>query len=516
MSRKYPVRSSQLIAPFGVGAMIVKKGISLIVAGCDSWFPVGEDAAGGNAFSSASTDNRFFDESEFVIREHRLEARLGVKGFRVPPDYRESRRNGNGRVIVPNSDLTVPVLRFPQWHFCARCGLMEFLPLTHEGKAFCKACREENFHIELAQMSFVAICERGHMQDLPWREWSHRSHRPSCNGQLYYVRSGSGTLAGQKVKCACGAARSLLNVDKANYSDTYLSFYLSKSEGIFFCRGHRPWLGETVDSNCNAYLRGNPRNAGNVWFPQTVSAINLPQTGEEHSANLLEFLRRPDVTAKIKALNDIGEKNTGGLLKIIYPSALNGYDAAQIEAALLAGEGDSNRSEPIPRQTVSIVNPETGNVTNGRLQTVTNGETSEEEFRYPEYMVLREDQDEETLIARRISLVSQASTLPTFFSRLVQIHRLRETRAFTGFSRIFSDNALPLEERKAMLRASRLGNAPSAPFSDGQQEKMFSSDWLPANTVYGEGIYLELNRDRLSEWLARNGKERDLKRPPFS
>ena len=503
MSRKNPIRSSQLVMPAGVGAMISVKGKSLIVAGLDSWFPetkrnlVARTGGGNRSFIAVADDGGLFDESEFVVREPRLEARLAVGGFRRPPDYRESRW---GEPPAPNFELTVSVLRFPQWNFCARCGLMEHLPLTHDGKVFCRACRDENFFVELVQMSFVAICERGHVQDFPYREWVHRRHRPACDQNLYYVRTGSRTMAGQKIKCACGAARSLLNIDKANYSDTHLSFYLSPKDGIFFCRGHRPWVGEVVDGECTAYLRGNPRNAGNVWFPQTMSAINLPQAEEEQDLDplLREFCARADVRNTVGGFSAIDEKYVPALLRVDYPEPLAAYDDRQILKALEAiaadGGGDgggragSTERTPNADQTVSAANSGASRQSLPAPEPKTSGgEVSEADFRHQEFLVLRDSCDEDTLLARRIDLTGNLLGLATCFSRLVQVHRLRETRAFTGFSRIFSDNALPLEQSKAMLRH----------FSP-------TDDWLPATTVFGEGIYLELDQERVARWLEIN------------
>ena len=58
------------------------------------------------------------------ITEERLQARLGVTHFRLPPDYTES----PGRDIQ-NANQHIPFVRFPLWHYCPRRGAMERLPL---------------------------------------------------------------------------------------------------------------------------------------------------------------------------------------------------------------------------------------------------------------------------------------------------------------------------------------------------------------------------------------------------
>ncbi len=87
MSRKNPVRSSQIVSPYGIGGMILHKGISIIICGQDSWFP-SKEVTVNNFASGKNLEGHLYDESEFIIRESRLEMRLGVCDFRKPPDYR--------------------------------------------------------------------------------------------------------------------------------------------------------------------------------------------------------------------------------------------------------------------------------------------------------------------------------------------------------------------------------------------------------------------------------------------
>ena len=99
-----PIRRGQLISPFGVGAMVsFPRDEALMTAGLDAW----------TAFAKKQCP------ADWLIREERLEARLGVSHLRLPPDHRDS---GMG-VQFPNQD--VPFVRFPRWHYCHFCGGME-------------------------------------------------------------------------------------------------------------------------------------------------------------------------------------------------------------------------------------------------------------------------------------------------------------------------------------------------------------------------------------------------------
>src|SRR5947209_516745 len=138
---KNPIRRAQLIAPFGVGAMmVVKDGTSLISGGLDHWY---EYEYSGKISGTIST-------SEFRVEEWRLQRLLKVDHFRLPPDYRDVDEN------IPNKHLRVPFLRFPQWHFCPGCKRLYQLPLTARGKQKCQDCEGNGKKRFLAQVPFVA------------------------------------------------------------------------------------------------------------------------------------------------------------------------------------------------------------------------------------------------------------------------------------------------------------------------------------------------------------------------
>ncbi len=478
MNKYNPVRCAQVITSHGVGSLVIAKGgDSYVVAGLDAFYEPGKKSTA-------------VDESEFVISEPRLQRRLEVSHFRLPPDYRENRAG----VIVNNADLRIPVLRFPQWNVCPRCNKMEFLPLTKKDKPVCFFCRDaDGVIVHLAQIPFIALCELGHMQDFPWREWAHKQHQPACRGTLSYVRSGGSTLAGQKIKCECGASRSLYGIDRAWYAETYLTDNLSRKEGFYLCRAHRPWLGQTTDGKCDRHLRGNLRGAGNVYFSQTVSAIYLPGKEENENSDLLDFLGRAEVGEQIRSIKLLGYEEIGKFLSIFYRKFLANYSIAEITKAL---------SEIDVIQNPSVNAAAAGNETEQTEQTagaaaVTNAiTTDEDDFRFAEFQVLRESHDAQLLLTRRLELSSNHPLLVKNFSRLVLVHRMRETRVSTGFSRIFSDNLLPLKDRKEMMRRT-VSSAAAEEDSSGFGEK---NDWLLARTVFGEGIYLEINEEKLRAW----------------
>jgi hypothetical protein len=110
--------------------------------------------------------------------------------------------------------------------------------------------------------------------------------------------------------------------------------------------------------------------------------------------------------------------------------------------------------------------------------------TGNDVWRYPEFKLLRETPADDYLTATDPGL---HAGLTGIFSRVRSIETLRETRALRGFTRV-RDAGLKLTAGKRQLRRRQLQPG---------------HDWLPAYVVKGEGIYLELDSQRLESWEQR-------------
>lgn len=275
-----PIRRSQLITPFGVGAMrVTVDGVSVIIAGLDKWY-------------LNPNNGQPIQDSEFVVDDWRLKGRLHVNSLRLPPDYRDSFEAKN----TPCYRLTVPVLRFPTWYFCPICKRLTKQPSHIATKIKCTHPsykqtndRRQSKPCYMSQVPFVAICPKGHITDFPFNEWVHKSLHPTCQGSLKLFAFGGGSLKNQIIKCdVCGASRSLSGITGAHHDQddnevTTLSTTLSK-EGPFLCYGSRPWL-KDAGSCCGQQLRGALRGAGNVYFPKVESSIYIPSLEKSESTS---------------------------------------------------------------------------------------------------------------------------------------------------------------------------------------------------------------------------------------
>lgn len=454
---KGPIRRGQLIAPFGVGAMVVvKDGTSVIAAGLDHWY---EREGGANASSDV-------DEDEYKVEEWRLQKRLNVDHFRLPPDYRRRIRGHD----IPNSALTIPFLRFPTWHFCPFCKSLQQMFSSVKGHQNCKYCAEKKQRRTLFQVPFVAICDHGHIQDFPWREWVHKTAEPTCDRRMTLVATGGSSLADQIVTCDCGKKRSLAAIMMASPDgqESFLSKNLSESGEKYRCNGNKAWLGDGELEACERPLRGSLRNASNVYFARTVSAIYLPRASHGAPAELLELLKVPPISTFMAYVRSMGNEVTAQALKQVQSSWLKDYSEAEVAKAIGA-LSEGNVQEDLEQESADVV-------------------AAEIAFRRSEYEVLSVKQNQQELLTVCRPQTDYSNLLHGKISQVSLVHKLRETIVFAGFSRVFPDDGdggLSVEQHKWRLwrRAPERAKA-----------------WLPANVVFGEGLFIKFNEDALRLW----------------
>ncbi|WP_445186880.1 DrmB family protein [Pseudonocardia sp. Cha107L01] len=453
------IRRAQLVAPFGVGSMtVLSDGTGVVAAGLDHWFER----------SNGDTDR--IEEDEFDITEWRLEAALGVTGFRTPPDWR---RNAYGASDQPNLYLTVPFLRFPTWYFCRRCKHLSQLTLDYRETPRCGRCAQSGKKGPIiSQVPFVAICDYGHLQDFPFIEWVHRDVNPSCRGPLTLRGTGAASLAAQLVECtSCKARRTMARVTDGIPSrdnrpaSSFLSDNLAGGNELYACPGVSVWHGTAIGKGCGQPLRGSLRAAANVYYALVRSAIFLPQE-RDIDPKLFEILSTGDFGTFIRFFIDTRD-NAGHEAS---PAKLRLHKTAQ---RLLKPYTDTQVQEALDFISLEKVTEPAG---------APGEEWNEMSFREPEYKALTGTYDKPELKIKSPDRPYSGITGSHLYGmRLVE--RLRETRALYGFSRINADSAFGLTDRKLLLRQNGA-----------------SHDWLPAYVVNGEGILLRLHADRLREW----------------
>lgn len=428
-----PMRRAALVQTWGVGAIVpFPHDESLMIAGLDAW--------------------RYNKPEAFEIKDVRLMKRLGVKALRFPPDYRDN------NVDPENARLKIPAVRFPTWHYCPWCGFMRQATL-YEPQPVCKCpqwdkgrkCNPNTkYRKKMVSERFIVICKRGHVDDFPVAEWLHYDSGHTYNPESCVIRRSTGgssaALTGVFYECTCGAKRSLAGATTPGA--------LRRID--YHCSGRRPWLGDS-GSGCDCDIREDIRvvlrGATNVWFGDTRSSIRIPTEASTDDNRIKGLVDEYYDRVSHNIVDGVLSRGPVDML-----AQLMGVNADDLYAAFVARmnqmEGEVEVSETM----------------------------SEDDYRLAEYKVLRKSSgsDEQDFHSVSVPMEEYDESIRKYFSRISLVPKLRETRAFVGFSRLEPNNA-SIAEKKSQLR---LG----------------SENWLPAIEVSGEGIFFEFNQDFLEKW----------------
>ena len=466
------IRRSQLISKHGVGSIFPgTDGVSRLTAGLDKWFKHEYDENNNNV-----------NINDFKIKEWRLEKRLGVSHFRAPPDFRKFEYFLQNE---KNLDLKIPFLRFPTWHKCLKCLMMSRpsswgLHVKHIGNCTRKIQGKE-CKGSLEQVPFVIFCQSGHIEDFPWNEWVHRNHKPECDGKsLKYDdnKYKSGGLDSIDITClSCSKKgkppkkRSLKGITSSskNNESTELTDTLEKNFR-FKCSGAKTWLGAGVHEECNHPVRASLRSASNLYYSKTYSSIYLPSVENDILSEIIQIMsENAEIDNFLRDAKDFDIENEKILLKLLerFKDELNKFTKEDVLKALN-----------------ELSNSEENEIHSERVQ----GDEKDQEipFRRLEFTRLKSNNSSDELIIEKRDIEKYQKSFSNYFSSISLIKKLRETRVLYGFSRLFPDanKDKDLKQMQKMLR----------------KKVNKYEDWLPATKVFGEGIFLELNEDKVKIW----------------
>ena len=434
------MRRSALISPWGVGAIVpFVNDESLMIAGLDMW--------------------RYHTTAPFIIKDERLQKRLGVKELRWPPDFRDYDSDAE------NCNLKIPAVRFPRWNYCPFCGTMQKVgPYTIQPKCDAyqwphgrKCDASKRYRRSLIPERFVVVCPEGHIDDFPIAEWIHADSGHVYNEHTCRIRRSTGgtsaALTGVRYECSCGASKSIAGALRPG---------ALKSIG-YKCKGSKPWLGieEDLENPCKcedaSQLRVLQRGASNVWFADTRSSIYIPTEDETQTRRITEIVSK--------------------YFALVAHTRLNGevpFDL--VESIAVTERVDARTLYDAFKKKVDNIEG---------LPEVTQ-EMTEDEYRLAEYKMLTKSSGGDALDFHSVNypIRKYNSRFHKLFKSISLVKKLRETRAFVGFSRLQPNTSAKIEDKKAMLR---LGNG----------------SWLPAIEVYGEGIFFEFSSNELKKWAEK-------------
>lgn len=375
------------------------------------------------------------------IQEPRLERNLGVKYFYSAPPAEGDFHNRTG---------TIPSYLFPRYQVCsnAQCGTLsepsEQNFKRHEKRPvfLCQLCGGKT---PVNPAPFIVACPSGHMDDFPWRTFAHRGPT-ACKQPMQLMSLGkTGTVRDLEVKCKCGAKRSVGD-----------AFGEKKHKVVGVCSMKRPWLGPAnLDSQCSHADQAETlqRGATNSWFPVVKSALSIKDAATPVGKIMTKA--DPDIISEIYNADDL---DTYWKLLVKKLPELESYAN---ERPVILEYIFKNR---------------------GVIK------TDDTDLLLPEWEALRDPDGYSQ--GERSDFFSQKAEVPEklrdVVKSVVQVRKLLEVRALTGFTRI---------ESKGGPFGGGGEDVDIAPISRDQ-----NLEWLPAVEVRGEGLFFEFAGEALNDW----------------
>jgi hypothetical protein len=369
-------------------------------------------------------------------------------------------------------DLGVPARVFPQWFRCTGCDKLGLLPQfsysnthpyrTDEARFEHSPCygkagsQRRKRRSSAVPARYLVVCVNGHVEEFPYDWWVH--HGGSCpqaeNPELRMIDHQAGRGASASIVCDSCHARRGMNEAQGE----------SGRGKLPKCRGRHPHLGGFQPGGCGLETRLMLVGASNLWFPVTQSVIVMPESKTEHDRETADRLRRtvgeqltdfaavPHLLrgAYSKQLPELVEQSDDDIVALIH-AAMNPPDAEDLEEK-------HRKWDPI-----DLLVPE---------------------WRYLQQPPLgpsHEDRNNHFRMTER----NRADHLRPEITRVLAIDKLRKVNALLGFTRVDAiDQVEDLAGRLAPLTVD-------------------NPKWVVATQDYGEGVFLQLDEDRVAAWESR-------------
>ena len=422
-------RPSAFMWTAGVGGLLDLPHMTVIIDGLDRW---------------DISESRVVEEARLLEAvRHRCGAQ--VDEMRTPPHVPE-----NDDPFGSWTRVGVPASPFPRWlrctnRMCNRLGTMDsgmfaldFKAVNTEGTQFrhkhCKGPGSRNESRAIA-VRFVFACERGHLDDFPFDYFVHGSVG-TCAVPAYEIEDfGQGLSPTVRVSCSgCSKERYMMS-----------AFGEDAAKRLPACRGRNPHLGTFDTKPCPAKPRAMVLGASNLWFGQVLTSLYLPDAG----GDLATIVR--DNWSHLHDLQS--EREVQLVLRDPSLQALASFSPADVLAAIEAKRSPSADAPTEP----DLKKPEWDAFT-ADIHGLAPGDA---DF--------------------RLRPVDTPDGFPQI-KKVVQVERLREAKAFVGFTRIG-----PYDPE-----------ANGGPTSPAMSRRALT--WVPATEGRGEGIFLQLDPDRVEAW----------------
>lgn len=370
------------------------------------------------------------------LHDENLERDLGVRRLISPPVVDDDVRHG----------LTwfVPAVRFPRWEHCTNGGCRRLVQASAEDPSVgkCPHCADTNRKRRTQQVPLVLICGHGHLDEIDWVSFTHRDG-PCGDPRLTYKATTAITTP--TVKCeTCQAER------KVEFGEEMP------------CTGARPWLPHAGPQHCDGTMRAVDRTSTQTYYPEIRSVLHIP-AGQGLRDAVLRWLQDDRAAAALRRVpSDASLRELHALALPLFPDLT--LDALRDHVVHLDADTPTSYGDGRLRE----------------LEALTSGVRGVRTIDGPPIL------DAEVIPAGQYAPDHVGPGTP--ISGVVAVHRLAETRALAGFARVIP----PLRT------ASGPGRYPL--MWGHEQGENPAHDWLPGMRVYGEGLLLELDPERVHRW----------------
>lgn len=418
-------RMSQLVTTYGPGASADLPKHSVLIGGLEQW-----------------TQGPPVAEPRLVAKIQQLFPELQSIRLHAPPPATDDEQQASSGVRV---------WLFPEWfltvtNLASTGSQMRSRRLVHrrsliQGK-YQDDTRKKH---EVVPVRFVRACVHGHIDDIDWYRFVHKSD-DSCRRPLWLDERGtSGDVSDIIVRCECGRREPISTAT------------VRESEALGRCSGKRPWLGRNEREGCSQKYRLLIRTASNAYFTQSLSVISLPDpdemVGKAIDAVWEDYLQYIDSKEELQRDRQRKEK----LMR-----ALEGFSDDQVWSCIQVRRSGGRADRSVKQQELEVL-------------AASGAETGT-------------DQPEGDYYARAVPAGALQGKHIEALQKVVLVHRLREVQALVGFTRFEAMAPSTDGELDAGVQRAALAREPS---------------WFPAIETRGEGIFLHFRNDRIDAWTKR-------------
>lgn len=360
----------------------------------------------------------------------------------------------------------VTYCRFPNWYFCPRCNSIRKLedwiydykkanPQKDDNMIKHMVCTNNQCKgMPLVAAGVIVACEAGHIDDFPWVEWVHlRSKKKPClHPDLKIYTTGADSLDGVRVACRnCGADATLQG---SFGQDAFMKMHEMTNDNAFRCSGYHPH--RKSHEPCPLYPRALRRGASSVYYPTVITSLVIPPYSDKIRSKVENSRMFDSIMTLLDSGIDTNSDTITPLMKMISTENNIEYD-------------DVKR---IFEEKVSLKN---------------RSSEDDSSYRFAEYEVLngsfKTTSSSDDFVIKNLDAkqygIPQIKTISL-------VHKVRVISASVGFSRV-------------------------KPVSDDTSRNFVSTKdkntkYFPGYETRGEGIFIELDMDKVEEWM-RNTPE---------